>query len=228
MVQARNTASEHEFSLRLAIGAGQGSIFRQLLCESILLVGAGAGLGWLFADFGDTAACSVVRHRDRSESRHYRLALHAGHFDSRRADVQPGAAVVAQCGRLWPVYCGPLPTTPLRPRNRVLAGRDCTFHPDRYSAWYCSWRPACCCEHCATMRRRILASHAENLLVFGVTPQGASTGICSIADCSIGFRQVPGVESVSDGQQPSRFRMVRQQRADSRWCAAKGRDSALR
>src|ERR1019366_1206259 len=49
MVQARNTVRQREFSLRLAIGAGRGAIFRQLLCESLLLVSAGAALGWLFA-----------------------------------------------------------------------------------------------------------------------------------------------------------------------------------
>jgi len=49
MVQARNTAREHEFSLRMAIGAGRASIFRQLLCESMLLVIVGAAAGWLFA-----------------------------------------------------------------------------------------------------------------------------------------------------------------------------------
>jgi predicted permease len=49
MVQARNTAREHEFSLRMAIGAREGALFRQLLCESFLLVGTSALLGWLFA-----------------------------------------------------------------------------------------------------------------------------------------------------------------------------------
>ena len=49
MVQARNTVRQREFSLRLAIGAGRAAIFRQLLCESLLLVTIGAALGWLFA-----------------------------------------------------------------------------------------------------------------------------------------------------------------------------------
>jgi predicted permease len=49
MIQARNTVRQREFSLRLALGAGKGRIFRQLLCESLVLVATGAGLGWLFA-----------------------------------------------------------------------------------------------------------------------------------------------------------------------------------
>jgi len=40
---------QREFSLRLAIGAGKAAIFRQLLCESVLLVTAGSALGWMFA-----------------------------------------------------------------------------------------------------------------------------------------------------------------------------------
>jgi len=49
MVQARNTVRQREFSLRMALGAGRATIFRQLLAESLLLVAAGAALGWLFA-----------------------------------------------------------------------------------------------------------------------------------------------------------------------------------
>ena len=49
MMQARNTVRQREFSLRLAVGAGRARIFRQLLAESLLLVSAGAALGWLFA-----------------------------------------------------------------------------------------------------------------------------------------------------------------------------------
>lgn len=49
MLKARNTARQREFSVRMAIGARRRSILRQLLCESFLLVGAGALLGWIFA-----------------------------------------------------------------------------------------------------------------------------------------------------------------------------------
>jgi predicted permease len=46
---ARNEARQREFSLRMAVGAEKGHLFRQLLTESSLLVMAGAGMGWLFA-----------------------------------------------------------------------------------------------------------------------------------------------------------------------------------
>ncbi len=49
LVAARNASREREFAMRLALGARRGPLFRQLLAESALLVGAGAALGWLFA-----------------------------------------------------------------------------------------------------------------------------------------------------------------------------------
>src|SRR6516164_10587327 len=54
LIIARNTAREREFSLRMALGAGRSHIFRQLLTESVLLVGGGAALGWIFAAWGGT------------------------------------------------------------------------------------------------------------------------------------------------------------------------------
>jgi predicted permease len=49
LLLARNSIREREFALRLALGAGRTSLFRQLLTESGILVIAGALLGWLFA-----------------------------------------------------------------------------------------------------------------------------------------------------------------------------------
>jgi len=46
---ARNAARRREFSLRLALGVNRGRLFRQLITESMLLVGAGALLGWMFS-----------------------------------------------------------------------------------------------------------------------------------------------------------------------------------
>jgi predicted permease len=49
LLMARNATRQREFSLRLALGAGRGELFRQLLTEALMLVGLGGGLAWLFA-----------------------------------------------------------------------------------------------------------------------------------------------------------------------------------
>jgi len=49
LLMARNVIRQREFSLRLALGAGRGELFRQLLTEALLLVALGGGLAWLFA-----------------------------------------------------------------------------------------------------------------------------------------------------------------------------------
>ena len=49
LLVARNAARLREFSLRLALGAARGHLFRQLLTESAILVASGGVLAWLFA-----------------------------------------------------------------------------------------------------------------------------------------------------------------------------------
>lgn len=49
LLGARNAVRQREFSVRLALGASRRALLRQLLTESTVLVGVGAGLGWLFA-----------------------------------------------------------------------------------------------------------------------------------------------------------------------------------
>ena len=49
LLLARNASRLPEFCLRQALGANRGALFLQMLRESVVLVAAGAALGWLFA-----------------------------------------------------------------------------------------------------------------------------------------------------------------------------------
>lgn len=52
---ARNSSRIREFSVRVALGCSRTQILRQLLIESMVLVSAGAVLGWIFAQWATAA-----------------------------------------------------------------------------------------------------------------------------------------------------------------------------
>src|SRR6185369_4464695 len=60
LMLVRSAARAREFAIRVALGATQGHVIRQLLTESILLAFASGTLGLLLASWGTHAALSVL------------------------------------------------------------------------------------------------------------------------------------------------------------------------
>jgi predicted permease len=195
MVQARNVVRQREFSLRLAIGASRGTIFRQLLCESLLLVAAGAGLGWLFA-------LSATRM----------LAAWSGIESGLTPDrtvllftlgVSAAAALAFGLVPLWTAIHAPVAgvlkataSSATESRHRALGGRIVL-----------AGQMAVCLVllMAAGLLLRTLRNYAsidlgmqtEGLVVFGVTPQDQGDGHQFYRTLLDRIDQLPGVASAS-------------------------------
>ena len=195
MVQARNTVRQREFSLRLAIGAGRNRIFRQLLCESLVLVAAGAALGWLFALFTTRA-----------------LAAWSGIESGLSPDrtvlfftllVSVSAALLFGLVPLWSAVHAPVATV-LRStaanttahRGRVLGGRV-VLAAQMAVCLVLLMAGGLLLRTLNNYATQNLGMQTEGLLVFGVTPQGQveTHGFYRALLERIGA--TPGVESVS-------------------------------
>ena len=61
LILGRNAAREREFAVRMAMGAHASRMFRQLLTESLVLVAAGALLGWALAIAATKALATWAR-----------------------------------------------------------------------------------------------------------------------------------------------------------------------
>ncbi len=195
MVQARNTVREYEFSLRMAMGATRGIIFRQLLCESLLLVGAGALLGWLFAVWATRilAPWSGVETGLNPDATVLWFTL----------TISVLAALTFSLVPLWRAVHAPVAgglrstsSSATAARDRVVTGRVVL-----------SAQIAICLVLLmaaglllSTLRNyatQKLGMEAESLLVFGVTPPDNIDGHVFYRQLLERVKQMPGVGSVS-------------------------------
>ncbi|HUB51315.1 MAG TPA: ABC transporter permease [Terracidiphilus sp.] len=195
MIQARNSERQREFSLRLAIGAHRSKLFRQLLCESVLLVTAGAGLGWLFA-LAATRMLAVWSQIETGLSPDRNVLW----FTLTASTL---AALVFGLVPLWSAVHAPVAGVLRATAANVTSSRSRVIGARAVLAA----QVAICLVllmAAALLLRTLRNYSAQNLgidthglLVFGITPQGNTDDHPFYRSLLERLRQVPGVESVS-------------------------------
>ena len=195
MVQARNLVRQREFSLRLAIGAGQGSIFRQLLCESLLLVAAGSALGWLFALWA-TRMLAMWSDIETGLSPDGSVLLFT-------LGISAAAALTFGLVPLWSAMRAPVAgvlrataSNTTTSRSRILGGRI-VLAGQMAVCLVLLMAAGLLLRTLRNYATQNLGMQAQQLLVFGVTPLGPTDTHVFYRTLLDRVRQVPGVESVS-------------------------------
>jgi predicted permease len=198
LLVARNTARQREFALRQALGAGDGRLLRQLLTESLLLVSAGALLGWFFAISASQA-----------------LAAWSGMevpftLDTTVLLFTLGVSMV--CAIVFGL--APLRTVTSVPAGFGVKSANAAAHRDRRSSWAGKLVVATQMALClillvgAGLLVRSLRNYetlplgfrTDGLLVFGTSPTGAQTDQEKLQFYQMllsRLRAVPGVESAT-------------------------------
>jgi predicted permease len=195
MVQARNAVRQREFSLRLAMGARKRSIFRQLLCESLLLVAAGSGLGWLFA-LSATRALTAWSGIETGLSPDRTVLLFT-------LGIASLAALLFGLVPLWSALRAPVAgvlrstaTNTTANRGRVMGGRV-VLAAQMAICLVLLTAGGLLLRTLGNYAGQDLGMNTSGLLVFGVTPQGTADDHVFYRTLLERFRATPGVQSVS-------------------------------
>ncbi len=198
LIMARNEARQREFSLRMAVGAERGHLFRQLLTESSLLVMAGAGLGWAFAILATEALAAWSGIETGLAPNGNVLLFTLG--------ISAISALAFGIAPLWIALRSPV--------SGVLRATATNMTQDRHRAFggrvLMSAQIAVCMLLLVsavlllrTLRNyetQDLGMRADGLLVFGITPQTAHTPSETLTFYRTlleRIRAVPGVESAT-------------------------------
>ncbi|MGD0736145.1 MAG: ABC transporter permease [Terracidiphilus sp.] len=195
MVQARNVVRQREFSLRMAIGASRGVIFRQLLCESLMLVSTGAALGWLFA-IAATRMLALWSDIETGLSPDRTVLFFT-------LAVSASAALLFGLVPMWSAMHAPVAgvlratsTNTTTNRTRVLGGRI-VLAGQMAVCLVLLMAAGLLLRTLRNYATENLGMEANGLLVFGITPQGQADTHVFYRTLLDRLRQVPGVESVS-------------------------------
>ena len=195
MVQARNTVRQREFSLRLAIGAGRTRIFRQLLCESLVLVATGAALGWLFA-IAATHALTAWSGIESGLSPDLTVLLFT-------LLVSVTAALAFGLVPLWSAVNAPVAgvlrstaSNTTANRGRVLGGHI-VLAAQMAICLVLLMAGGLLLRTLKNYASQNLGMQTEGLLVFGITPQNQADDHIFYRDLLERLRSTPGVESAA-------------------------------
>ena len=198
LLLAKKSLRQREFSLRLALGAGAGRIFRQLLLESALLVFSGAVLAWIFAVASTRA-----------------LAAWADLEASLQPDLGVLLFTLAVCATASLVFAlAPLRQALGRPVSLALRTSSAMAGQTRRGSWAGNTAMAAQIALCfillvaAGLLLRTLRNYQETdlgmktqgLLVFGITPphtQEQAESVIFFRKLLDRLRTLPGVESAT-------------------------------
>ena len=198
LITARNEARQREFSLRMAVGAERGHLFRQLLMESSLPVMAGAGLGWAFAILATDALAAWSGIETGLAPNGNVLLFTLG--------ISAISALAFGIAPLWIALRAPVSsvlrataTNMTQDRGRAFGGRVLMAA----QIAVCMLLLVSAVLLLRTLRNyetQDLGLRADGLLVFGITPQSAHTPSETLTFYRAlleRIRAVPGVESAT-------------------------------
>jgi len=195
LIVARNAARQHQFSLRLALGARRSSLLRQLFAESGLLVLCGASLGWLFA-LAATRALASSAHIESGLAPDRTVLLFT-------TAISVLAALVFSLAPLRTASAAPI-------TGNLRTASGSGSHRNRTGSIVLTLQVALCFTLLASagllLRTLINYQHTnlgmrmQGLLVFGITPQQTTTDDARLAfyrDLLDRMRALPGVDSAT-------------------------------
>jgi predicted permease len=195
LIVARNASRQRDFSLRMALGAQRKTLLRQLLIESGLLVMSGTILGWAFALVGARALATWAQLEVNLSPDHTVLLF--------ASTVSVLAALV--------FGLAPLRTATNAPVNGALRASPSTSYQRKQSSGAVLAIQVALCFTLLTAaglllrtllnyERVDLGMRAQELLVFGITPQKTNDNAATFAfyrELLGRLRTLPGVESAT-------------------------------